>query len=118
MTNRNALLAALLLGTVLQLVMEIAGHYQAFVRDNVFAFGGMAISLVAGLYYGISAGGRWGERLVGSALVGSGCAFIGIAVSVLMKDTVVFILAVGTVLSAVTGLVGGAASKLLPSVRG
>jgi hypothetical protein len=113
MLNRNALVPALLLGTVLQLIMVIAGHYDAFVRDHVFAFGGMAISLVAGLYYGLSAGGGWGERLLGGAIAGAACAFIGIAVSVVLKDTAALILVIGTVSSAVTGLIGGAASKLV-----
>lgn len=113
MANRHALVSALLLGTVLQLIMVIAGHYDAFVRDHVFAFGGMAISLVAGFYYGIGAGGGWGKRLSGGAVVGASCAFLGIVVSVLLKDTAILILAIGTVSSAVTGLIGGAASKLV-----
>ena len=113
MLNQKALVSALLLGTVLQLVMVIVGHYDAFVRDHVFAFGGMAISFVAGLYYGLGAGGGWSQRLGGGTIVGAACAFIGIVVSVLLKDTAVLILAIGTVSSAVTGLIGGAASKLV-----
>jgi hypothetical protein len=113
MKNRNALFSALILGTVLQLVMVIAGHFSAFVRNDVFAFGGMAISLVAGFYFGWRVGGGWVERLTGGAIAGAGCALIGIAVSVMLKDTALLILAVGTISSAVTGLIGGAASKLL-----
>ena len=113
MTHRNALFSALILGTLLQLVMVLAGHYSAFVRNDLFALGGTAISLVAGLTYGWRAGGEWGERLTGGAIAGGACAFLGIAVSVVLKDTAPMILVIGTVSSAVTGAMGGAASRLL-----
>ena len=93
--------------------MMLAGYYSAFVRNDVFALGGMAISLVAGLTYGWRAGGGWGVRLTGGAVTGGACAFLGIAASVVLKDTAPMILVIGTVSSAVTGLIGGAASRLL-----
>ncbi len=111
--NRNALTSAILLGIIFQLVMVIAGHYVAFVRDEVFALGGMAISLVAGLYFGWRAGGSWGACLSGGAIAGGVCALVGIAVSVVLKDTAPMILAIGTFSSAVMGLIGGAAGKLV-----
>jgi hypothetical protein len=110
--NRQALFSAVSMGTLLQLAMVIAGHYVAFVRNDVFAFGGMTISLLAGFLYGWHAGGGWRACLSGSAIAGGVCALLGIAVSVLLKDTALPILAVGTVSSAVTGAIGGAASKL------
>jgi hypothetical protein len=111
--NRSALVSSIVLGTLLQLAMVIAGHYVAFVRDDVFALGGMAISLIAGLYFGWRAGGDWGERLLGGGIAGGVCAILGIAISVLLKDTAPAILAIGTISSIVTGSVGAAASKLL-----
>jgi hypothetical protein len=111
--NRTALISAILLGTVLQLATVIAGHYVPVIRNDVFALGGMAISLIAGFYFGWRSGGSWGARLPGGAIAGGVCALIGIALSVLLKDTAPMILAIGTVSSAVTGLIGGAASKLV-----
>jgi hypothetical protein len=111
--NRTALTSAIFLGTALQLAMVIAGHFIPFVRNDVFAFGGMAISLVAGFIFGWRAGGGWSERLLGGAIAGGACALIGIAISVVLKDTAPMILAIGTLSSAVTGLIGGAASKLV-----
>jgi hypothetical protein len=110
--NKLALLSAIFLGTFLQLAMVIAGHFIAFIRADVFALGGMAISLFAGLYFGLRAGGNWSGRLWGGAAAGGLCAFIGIAVSVLLGDTALAILVIGTASSAITGLIGGALSKL------
>jgi hypothetical protein len=111
--NRSALISAILLGTVLQLAMVIAGHYIPVIRNDIFALGGMAISLIAGLYLGWRSGGSWGARLSGGAVAGGVCALIGIALSVVLKDTAPMILVIGTISSAVTGLIGGAASKLI-----
>lgn len=111
--NPQTLLAATGAGLAAQLAMVVAGHYAPFIRDNVFALGGMAISLVAGLMYAKLAGSGWAPSLAGGLIAGGACALIGIAVSVGLKDTAVMILAIGTTGSAVAGLVGGALGKLL-----
>ncbi len=111
--NRKALINATVIGTVLQLAMIVAGHFIPFVRDNVFMLGGLAISLVAGLLYARAARGSWGDSLIGGLIAGGVCALIGIGASVAWGDTAQNILLLGTVSSAVTGLVGGAVGKVL-----
>lgn len=111
--NRKALINATVIGTGLQLAMIIAGHFIPFVRDNVFMWGGLALSLVAGLLYARAAPGNWPNTLLGGVIAGAVCALIGIAASVAWGDTNAAILLVGTCSSAVTGLIGGAIGKLL-----
>jgi hypothetical protein len=67
----------------------------------------MLISLIAGGLYARSAAGSKGAAAGGGALVGGLCALIGIIVSVVLGDTEPMILAIGTLSSAVTGLIGG-----------
>jgi hypothetical protein len=106
-SNSNALVQATALGTVAQLAMVIAGHYSPTVA-NLFAVGGMGISLLAGLYYGRStmAASR-GEAARGGAIAGGACGLIGIAVSYLLGDVDAVILAFGTLGSTATGAIGG-----------
>ncbi len=104
--NNNAMTRWLIVGTVLQLIMVISGHYNEFIAQNVFAIGGMTISLVVGAAYAISAGARRGAAAGGGAIVGGACALIGIAVSVFFGDVPPMILALGTLSSAVTGAIG------------
>lgn len=111
--NPQTLLAATGAGLAAQLAMVVAGHYAPFIRDHVFMYGGMLISLAAGLMFARLAGGGWVPSLGGGLIAGGVCALIGIAVSVGLKDTPTMILAIGTAASAVTGLVGGAVGKLL-----
>lgn len=96
------------IGTVAQVAMIVAGQYSAFVRDNVFAVGGMAISLIAGAAWARAAARGRGAGAQGGAIVGGACALIGIVVGVLLGNTAPLILAVGTLSSAVTGAIGGA----------
>ncbi|MDB5433643.1 MAG: hypothetical protein JWP35_4759 [Caulobacter sp.] len=112
--NRKALTRAVIIGTVLQLIMVVAGHYVPVIKNQGFAVGGMAISLIAGLLYARAAGSGWGDSLLGAAIAGGACALIGIAVSVLLKDVPVMILIVGTLSSVVTGVIGGAIGKVIP----
>ncbi|MEI9994094.1 MAG: hypothetical protein WDM91_05840 [Rhizomicrobium sp.] len=112
MLDTKALQGATIAGTVLQLAMVVAGHFVAFVKMNVFAFGGMAISLAAGFLYGRRASSLGGAAL-GGALAGGVCALIGIAVSFALHDVPANILVLGTASSAVTGAVGGAIGRLV-----
>jgi hypothetical protein len=109
--NRNALILATLIGTVLQLAMVVSGHFVPAVK-GAFMWGGLSLSLVAGLIYGVRARGSWAWTLVGGLIAGAVCAFIGIFVSWLLKDVPTFVLAMGTVSSGITGLIGGAVGKV------
>ena len=99
--NPQALLIGTAAGLAAQLAMVVAGHYVPFIKDNVFAIGGMVISLLAGVLYAKAAGVGWAPSLTGGLVAGGLCALLGIGVSVGLKDTAVMILAVGTIGSAV-----------------
>jgi hypothetical protein len=107
-STSRALGNAILVGTALQLVMVIAGHWQPFIKNNVFALGGMAISLVAGVVYARAARQPRGASALNGAIAGGVCALIGIVVSFALGDVPALILLVGTASSAVTGAIGGA----------
>lgn len=111
--NTRSFLIATAIGLVLQLAMVVAGHFVPPVRERGFAIGGMAISFVAGLIYGRLSGSVWSGAFLGGAVSGGLCAAFAIALSVMLGDVPALILAVGTTASAATGLVGGAAGKLL-----
>jgi hypothetical protein len=102
----------LALGTILQMAMVIAGHYVAAI-SLLFAPIGVLVSLVAGLVYAARAGrGAATERLLVGAVVGGGCALIGIAVSWALHDVPALILVVGTASSAVSGALGAAIGRV------
>lgn len=111
--NKDSLIIATAIGLILQLVMVVAGHYVPMIRDKGFAIGGMFFSLVAGVVYARLAQAGWAGACGGGAIAGGVCAILAIAVSVILKDVPPQILIIGTVASAVTGLVGGALGKLL-----
>lgn len=112
MINSRAVLVAGMVGTVLQVAMVVAGHTNPSVAA-MFAIGGMAISLIAGVIYAYLANGdrSIGGLMSGGAIAGGVCGFIGILVSHLMGDVPPSLLALGTLSSVVTGAIGGAIGK-------
>ena len=76
-------------------------------------WGGLGLSLLAGLLYAWKAAGGWSSALIGGLIAGGVCAVVGIAVSFLLKDVPMSLIALGGGSSAVTGLIGGAVGKLL-----
>ena len=114
-SRSSGIMKWMLVGTALQLVMVISGHYNAFIAENVFAIGGMTISLLAGAAYGLTAASSRADGARGGLLVGGGSALLGIIVSVALGDVPVFILAVGTLSSAVTGAIGGFVASMAGS---
>ena len=61
-----------IVGTVMQLIMVISGHYNEFIAQNLFAIGGMSISLIAAAAYGATAASSRGNGAGGGILVGGG----------------------------------------------
>ncbi|HEY4305141.1 MAG TPA: hypothetical protein VGM82_11770 [Gemmatimonadaceae bacterium] len=109
--NNRALMIATLVGIVVQVAMVMIGHTNPTVK-TFFAIGGMGFSLIAGLLYGIIAGGgAIGSLAIGGAFAGGICAFIGILVSHLLGDVPATLLLLGTISSVVTGAIGGAVAK-------
>lgn len=107
MLNTRALVLASVIGTILQVAMVTSGHYNPSIA-RLFAVGGMGLSLLAGVLYGMWARGDGTMNMVvGGLAAGAICAFLGIMVSYLLKDVPASLLALGTVSSAVTGAIGG-----------
>lgn len=104
-------------GTVFQIAMVVAGHYNDFVKNNVFALGGMTISLVIGALYARAAARSKSGAALGGLVVGGVCALLGIAVSVLLRDVPAAVLGFGTAGSAVAGLIGGCLIYMLPRAK-
>jgi hypothetical protein len=111
--NKESLIIATAVGLVLQLAMVVVGHYVPAIREKGFAIGGMFFSLVAGLVYARLAQDGWAGASGGGVIAGGVCATLAIAVSVALKDVPPQILVIGTLSSAITGLIGGAVGKLL-----
>ena len=65
------------------------------------------ISGLAGYLYAMDYAAGFVRGMTGGAVAGGGCALIGIAASVLLGDTPLFVLALGTAISVVTGIAGG-----------
>jgi hypothetical protein len=107
MLNSRALFLAIVLGTILQVAMVVSGHTNRSIA-NLFAIGGMGISLIAGLAYAMLAkGGSPSALAIGGLIAGAVCALLGIFVSYMLGDVPVTLLLLGTVSSAVTGAIGG-----------
>lgn len=99
-------------GTVLQTAMVVAGHWIAAVA-RLFGPLGVAISLMVGLLWARGSAEGWREGAGGGALVGGACALVGIALSLALGDVTPAVLVFGTVSSAMTGAIGGAAGHRL-----
>lgn len=107
MLNTRALALATLAGTVLQVAMVVAGHSNTAVM-NLFAVGGMTISLIAGVAYVLLARDAPGTSpIIGALIAGAVCALIGIGVSYALGDVPATLLLFGTASSAATGALGG-----------
>ncbi|QDV91144.1 hypothetical protein RAS2_22340 [Phycisphaerae bacterium RAS2] len=100
-------------GTIVQIAMVVAGHYNEFIKNNVFAIGGMLISLVVAAMWAAKGAASKGNAFGGGAIVGGVCAILGIALSVILGDTDAAVLGFGTAGSAVAGGIGGIAAFAL-----
>ena len=112
--DSTALTRATVIGTAAQIGMVTAGHYSPSIA-NLFAPGGMGISLLAGVLYArFSPPTTRGAAARGGAIAGGVCAIIGIAISYVLGDVTASILLLGTLSSAVTGAIGGALARRQP----
>ena len=104
--NRSVM-SSTLIGTALQLLMVVTGHFSPAVAQ-LFAPMGMGISGVAGVLAGrMEPPASWGSAAGRGAVAGGVCAFIGILVSYLLGDVPAPVLGFGTAASTVTGAIGG-----------
>lgn len=96
----------IVIGTLLQVTMVLAGHWVVAVA-NAFGILGTLISLVVGLFYAVEARISWGNAALGGAVVGAVCAFPGVLVSYLLGDVPAGILLIGPASGLVAGALGG-----------
>jgi len=106
-----------IIATLLQLAMVIAGHYVPFIKENVFAIGGMLISLVFGAAWARAGATGKGHAALGGGIVGGACALIGIAACVVLGDAEAAVLAFGTAGSFVAGLIGGIVTYVVAGAK-
>ena len=117
MVDARILLRAAIVGTVLQLVLALAGHFIPWVAVHVFMFGRMMASATAGYYYGMVLGRGYAVGALGGAIAGGLCAAPVIAISALLGDAEASMVAVGTGISILTGGVGGAFGEMAAIMR-
>jgi hypothetical protein len=109
----RSILGPTLIGTGLQLLMVVVGHYSPAVQQ-MFAAGGMGISGLAGVLAALgSRPASLGSAAGKGAVAGGVCAFLGILVSHLLGDVPAAVLGFGTAGSAVTGAIGGLVGKVM-----
>ncbi|HUJ04223.1 MAG TPA: hypothetical protein VLW75_11325 [Rhizomicrobium sp.] len=117
MIDFKPLQRATFVGLVLQIAMYALGHYSDWVQANVFGFGGMMISASAGYLYAMDRGRGWFASATGGAIAGGICGLAGIALSVLLGDTVQSFIATGATISVFVGAVGGVFGQMAANLR-
>lgn len=107
MGTGRAVVRATLVGTVLQMLLAVTGHYEPAVA-RLFAVLGVLLSLVAGLLAGLwlSGAGRVKAALCG-LFAGAACALVAIGESAVLKDVPLWAVPFGTAMSAIAGAIGG-----------
>lgn len=109
----NPMMKSAIVGTVLQLLMVVVGHYVPQVA-SLFPIAGTGIGGLAGILNGL-----WGPKASlpaaagGGAVAGGVGGAIGTLVSSLLGDVPMSTLAIGTGSTAAAGLVGGLIGKFL-----
>lgn len=118
--ERGKLARVLLLGAALGVALAVVAHFTgaAWLLNNLGPLGAF-LSLVTGLVFGLILTARqYRGAMLGGMAAGAGCAFAGIASSVLLGDVLLFTLPLGTLGGAVVGLLGGLAGRLVGKLRG
>jgi hypothetical protein len=114
--QRRAFVIALVIGTVLQVAMVVAGHFGRDIQ-NFYMWGGLGFSLVAGIIYGRLSLGAWLPALLLGGVAGAVCGLIGIFISYILGDVPAELMLFGTIGSLVSGAFGGAVGKLTTGLR-
>jgi len=109
MLDASALQRAILVGTFLQALTVMIGHFGGLVAgyEIGFLFAGMMISATVGYLYAQDVSKGYGRGACGGAISGGACALMGIAFSVALGDMAPMILVQRTLISTLTGAVGG-----------
>ncbi len=112
MIDARILLRAAVIGTVLQFILAIAGHFSPWIAANLFMFGRMMCSATAGYLYGLILGRGYAAGALGGAIAGGLCVVPALAISVLLGDSEAAMVSIGTGISILTGGVGGAFGQM------
>lgn len=107
LVDHRALQRAILVGTLFQIVAVIIAHFSHWIETHALLFGGMMISATMGYLYALDVARGYARGACGGAVAGGLCAVIGIAPSVLLGDMTLKMLGVRTLISILTGAVGG-----------
>lgn len=99
-------------GGALGVLLSLASHSFADLLKVAGPLGTL-IALVFGALYGGQARQRFAGSAAGGALTGAGCGGLGILAGWLLGDQAAFVLAAGTVGSAVAGALGGLVGRAL-----
>jgi len=115
--DNRALQRAILVGTFLQLVAVLIAHFSRWIETHAFLFAGMMISATMGYLYARDVSRGYARGACGGAIAGGVCAFTGIAVSVVLGDISGQMLLVRSLISVVTGAVGGVYGQMAADWR-
>jgi hypothetical protein len=107
LVDNNALQRAIFVGTLLQIVFVLIAHFSVWIETHALLFAGMMTSATVGYLYAQEVAMGYARGAYGGAIAGGLCAFIGIAVSVLLGDMTGAMLIVRDLISILTGAVGG-----------
>lgn len=117
LVDNRALRRAILVGTFLQVVAVLAAHFSYWIETNAFLFAGMMISATMGYLYAQDVSRGYAKGAYGGAIAGGVCAFVGIAVSVALGDLTGRMLIVRSLISVLTGAVGGVYGQMAADWR-
>ncbi|HWY16440.1 MAG TPA: hypothetical protein VNX86_14995 [Rhizomicrobium sp.] len=107
LVDHRALERAILVGTLFQVVAVVIAHFSLWIETHALLFGGMMISATMGYLYAQEVARGYVKGACGGAVAGGLCAIIGMAPSVLLGDMTLKMLVVRTLISILTGAVGG-----------
>ena len=107
LVDHRALERAILVGTLFQVVAVVIAHFSLLIETHALLFGGMMISATMGYLYAQEVARGYVKGACGGAVAGGLCAIIGMAPSVLLGDMTPKMLGVRTLISILTGAVGG-----------
>src|ERR1700691_5874717 len=105
--DNRALKRAILVGALLQVSFVLIAHFSLWIETHALLFAGMMTSATVGYLYAQEVAKGYARGAYGGAIAGGLCAFIGIAVSVLLGDMTGQMLVVRDLISILTGAVGG-----------
>jgi hypothetical protein len=109
----NPRLRAAIVGTILQVLMVVSGHFSPAIA-GLFPIVGTGLGGIAGALAGLWGTDRGAARAAGEGLLAGGSgALIGTIISHLLGDVPTSIIAIGTGASAGAGALGGVLGRMI-----